>query len=344
MDAVRSQNRLAARAPENEAESDKRARRADRGLSDDTSLSYAACTGISQHIQALRHFIRAQAGQRQPVLLLGERGLKQKQIAQAIHQCGEKYNEPFIAVSTHLLQPAAVHALLFGPGGILRHNQAGTVFLAGTAELLSLLQRQLTLMLGDEYGWAEPGIHPRLILAITEPDVIRRMEAPLLLAIRDALHSSTLSLLPLRERREDIPVLISHLTARLAVRLQRGTCQVTTTAITRLTEYDWPRNIDELEAVLESIISHLPPQRIESHLLPEPVCQSSLLSLLTIRQDYQQTVSVFEQRLIEAALRQADGVQVRAADLLGLRVQTLNAKIKRSRELLNLAKSLREAR
>jgi DNA-binding NtrC family response regulator len=105
-------------------------------------------------------------------------------------------------------------------------------------------------------------------------------------------------------------------------------------------EFAWERNIDELEAVLESAINILPPRQIEEAQLPARIRHAKLRSIPNEGVDLPGIVDDFERTLIETALKQAGGSQTKASRLLGLRVQTLNMKLKRYDEQ---GRSLRQA-
>jgi len=137
---------------------------------------------------------------------------------------------------------------------------------------------------------------------------------------------------PLRERSEDIPYLVAHLLDRLTKRLGRGPHEIDAVAMKVLSEYYWENNIDELEATLESAVACTLPHRIDESVLPPRVRYAGLKAIPTSGIDLPQMVDDFERNLIETALRQTNGNQTKAAHLLGLRVQTLNMKLKRFAE------------
>jgi DNA-binding NtrC family response regulator len=99
-----------------------------------------------------------------------------------------------------------------------------------------------------------------------------------------------------------------------------------------LSDYPWEGNIDELEAALESAIGATQPQLIDESLLPSRVRYAALKAIPSSGIDLPQMVDDFERGLIDTALRQTNNNQTKAATLLGLRVQTLNMKLKRFKE------------
>src|SRR5262249_26387332 len=149
----------------------------------------------------------------------------------------------------------------------------------------------------------------------------------------EQLRLSSFPLKPLRERSEDIPYLIDHLASRIARRLGKEEREVADEAMRMLIDYLWERNIDELELVIESMLVNAPPPRIDEHQLPDRIRYWSLRTISPSGIDLPTVVGDYERSLIETALRQTGGNQTKAGRLLGLRVQTLNMKLKRFAEL-----------
>ena len=135
---------------------------------------------------------------------------------------------------------------------------------------------------------------------------------------------------PLRERSEDIPDLVNLCAGRLARRLGRGEIVIQREMLESLVAYDWLENFDELEGVLESAIRHAPPLEITEAMLPPRVRFAGFHRIPEEGISLREAVEQFEKSLITAALQQTGGVQTRAAQLLGLRLQTLSMKLKRS--------------
>jgi DNA-binding NtrC family response regulator len=99
-----------------------------------------------------------------------------------------------------------------------------------------------------------------------------------------------------------------------------------------LSDYVWEGNIDELDGAVECAISNTRPQQIDESLLPSRIRYSSLKAIPGSGIDLPEMVDDFERGLIETALRQTGGNQTKASAILGLRVQTLNMKLKRFSE------------
>ncbi len=301
----------------------------------DCILEEEACfIGVSQHVAQLKEFVTARAAQSQPVLLIGEPGLHYEQVARAIHQVSGKPPHSFCTVDTRAYNAAALNELLFSPAGLVESCRDVTIFIDEVSKFsLSLLYRFAILVEGlDQRTRAGATTGSRLILAASEnrPDPYARNES--LMDLVGVLQPIVFKLKPLRERSEDIPYLVVYLADRIACRLHKGRHNISSEALAQLAAYDWPGNIDELETVLESVIAHTPPPEISETLLPSRIRGTKFGQIPEEGINLFQAVADYEQGLIAQALRQAGGKQSAAAQLLGLRPQTLNTKLKRSHD------------
>ena len=287
--------------------------------------------GVSEHINELKDFTNEQATGNEPVLLVGERGLRQEQIARALHQSSENRLEPFLAIDVRGLDIDALNRLLFGRRGVVQALKRGTLYINDLMRLPAILLQRFAIHI-EEQRWRPQSSFSskqRLIFATETAEIERTAENRLAYVLVEQFRSSSFFLKPLRERSEDIPYLVEHLTKRIAKRLGKGEHGVTPDVMLKLTEYSWERNIDEIESVLESMISSAPPPSIDETSLPARVRHARLQTIPPEGIDLPRLVDDFEQSLIETTLRQTKGNQTLAAQLLHLRVQTLNMKIKR---------------
>src|SRR5919201_3552002 len=104
--------------------------------------NYECFIGVSTNVSDLKQFISVQASQPHPTLLIGERGLRQEQIARLLHQASAHWAQPFFSVNAHSLSGDALHNLLFGPRGVIEACQRGTIYLNELASLPLLLQQR----------------------------------------------------------------------------------------------------------------------------------------------------------------------------------------------------------
>jgi DNA-binding NtrC family response regulator len=291
--------------------------------------------GVSQHIQALKEFVSVQSQHTTggAVLLIGERGLRQEQIARVLHHASEHWNKPFFAVNAHGVSGDALHELLFGvPGrpGVLETVRQGTIYINELTCLTPLLQQRFAVYLEEQRWRKQPGkVGQRLVFATECHPEERTAENRIAYGLIELLRPSSFTLAPLRQRSEDVPYLARHLAARLAKKLQKGESAIAPGALRTLMEYDWRQNIDELETVLESALTSLPPHQVTEDFLPAHVRFARLRSIPPEGIDLPNLVDDFERSLIVTALQQSGNSQTKASKLLGLRVQTLNMKLKR---------------
>ncbi|MGH9847476.1 MAG: sigma-54-dependent transcriptional regulator [Blastocatellia bacterium] len=293
--------------------------------------NYECFAGISTNVADLKRFIGVQAVQMHPVLLIAERGLRQEQIARVLHQASAQWGQPFFAVNAHGLSGEALHNLLFGPQGVIETVRNGTVFINELTHLPLLLQQRFAVYM-EEQRWSERGGHQwrqRLVFASEWNPAERNAENRIAYGLVEMLRSFSFRIKPLRERSEDIPCIAKHLVARISQHSNKGLHELTPEALLALSEYEWEGNLDELESVLESAVGCLPPQQISEETLPSRIRYARLKSIPPDGVDLPQIVDDFERNLIATALQQCGGSQTRASKLLGLRVQTLNMKLKR---------------
>ncbi len=291
----------------------------------------AGLIGVSQYVKELRSFVTGQALRQQPVLLYGEQGLRPEQVARAIHQAGGKPADSFHAVDGRPYNETELYELLFAPTGLVENCQGGTIFMDEAAGLALPLLYQMAvpverLQLRSRYN-AVIGV--RLVLAVSERAAEQPMSNTFYTQLLATLQPAVFRLRPLRERSEDIPYLVSYLAGHVARRLGKGRHTIPTGTMMLLTAYAWQGNIDELEAVLESMIAHTPPPEVSEALLPPRIRQAQVWNIPEGGVNLFEAVERYEGGLIAQALRQTGGKQNAAAQLLGIRPQTLNAKLKR---------------
>ncbi len=293
--------------------------------------NYECFTGVSPNVSDLKKFIGVQASQTQPVLLIGERGSRQEQVARVLHQASAQWAQPFFAINAHGLSPEGLHNILFGSQGMIETVKQGTIYINDLTSLPLLLQQRFAVYLEEQRWRARGGIGggQRLVFASEWNPADRTAENRIAYGLVEMLRPFSFIIKPLRERSEDIGYLAKHLVARIAQKLNKGAHEITPDALNALMEYNWEGNIDELESVLESVISCLPPQQVNESVLPSRIRYARLKSIPPDGIDLPQIIDDFERGLIATALEQSGGSQTRASKLLGLRVQTLNMKLKR---------------
>jgi DNA-binding NtrC family response regulator len=173
------------------------------------------------------------------------------------------------------------------------------------------------------------------IIAATNMDLRRMMEEG---RFREdlfyRLHVISIQLPPLRDRKDDIPLLVQHFLAKYCDDNRRVDLELTPEATELLMAYDWAGNVRELENVVERAVVLTTGSRIGVELMPEYVRKPPSLPTPQFVMpaegiSFKDVISDFEKRLIESTLETAGGIQKRAAELLHIKPTTLNEMIKR---------------
>ncbi|HWP90898.1 MAG TPA: sigma-54 dependent transcriptional regulator [Thermodesulfobacteriota bacterium] len=291
-----------------------------------------------------RVFEKASAAARSdaPVFIVGETGTGKELLAKAIHIKSDRGNQPFVAVNCAAIPKELMESELFGhkkgafTGAVRDHDglfvaaNRGTIFLDEIGEMPKDLQVKLLRVLQESrvrpVGHStEVSVDTRVIAASN-----RTIEELKNTYLREDLFFRlavvVIELPPLRERREDIPLLTEHFIRKLNQKYSRNIKGVSEGVLTSIYQYDFPGNIRELENLLEGIIAVSPPDKqtivekdLKAHLLwqEKKASEHMLLSL-----------DKLEKFALEQALRESQGNKSKAAEILGISRDTLYRKLK----------------
>ncbi len=303
--------------------------------------------GRSAPMERVYETIRNAASARSTVLIVGESGTGKELVAKALHRLSPRAAGPFVTVNSGSLPPDLLESNLFGhvrgsftgavadkkglfkvaDGGTIFFDEIGTVPPDTQAKLLRVLQEREFMPVGA----VEPVRADVRVVAATNADLLHFVADG---RFREDLYYRlcviTIHLPPLRERKEDIPLLVEALVARAAAENGRALPPVTPNAMKALLDHDWPGNVRELENVLERALI-LGPGVIDVDQLPEAVRRSvpRPAALPPDGLSFKEAVASYEKALLSAALDRSSGVQKRAAELLRLKPTTLNEMLKR---------------
>ncbi len=309
--------------------------------------SFRELVGRSASMERVFETVRQAAASRSTILVTGESGTGKELVAKALHRLSPRAAGPFITVHSGALPPDLLESNLFGhvrgsftgavadkkglfkaaDGGTIFFDEIGTVPIDTQAKLLRVLQeREFTPV-----GAVEP-IHSDVrVIAATNADLTKAVaEGRFREDLFYRLCVITVNLPPLRERKDDVPLLVETLLARAATENGRAVPSVTPAAMKALLDHDWPGNVRELENVLERalVLGH---GVIDLDQLPDAVRRSVPRAAAFPAEglNFKDAVGAYERALLAAALARANGVQKRAAELLGLKPTTLNEMLKR---------------
>ncbi|MDQ3907753.1 MAG: sigma-54 dependent transcriptional regulator, partial [Acidobacteriota bacterium] len=242
--------------------------------------------GSSAALERVAKQARAVADTSATVLLAGENGTGKEVLARAVHEESPRRDGPFVAVSCAALPEQLIESELFGhekgaftgatatKKGRFELADGGTLFLDEIGELTPPVQVKLLRVLQERSferlgGTKTVAVDIRLIAA-SNRDLEREVEAGRFRQdLFYRLNVVPLTLPPLRERREDIPVLAAHFAARAAEKHNRPAPNLEPALIEALTEYDFPGNVRELENLIERLVVLSPSPRLGTEHLPE---------------------------------------------------------------------------
>jgi DNA-binding NtrC family response regulator len=297
--------------------------------------------GKSPAMQDIYSKIEQVADTKTTVLITGESGTGKELVARALHYNSARRERPFIALNSAALPETLIESELFGHekgsftdaqsrrigqfelanGGTLFLDEIGDLSPATQAKLLRVLQEREFTRVG---GTQPIKVDVRIITATNKhlDDLVKRE------AFREDLYYRinvvVLHLPPLRDRREDIPLLAQHILAKRAEGGGRPAQEFTKEALELLTAYSWPGNVRELENVIEQALIWSRGKPIEREHLPAGLVQASLRSeppgadLPPGQVSLEKSVLEFERKMILDALQRTGYVQTRAAALLGI--------------------------
>lgn len=292
-------------------------------------------TGASPAIQRVVDQIRHVAPTRAMVLIEGERGSGKSRVARAIHHGSARRGGPFVRISLGALGAQAEEAIFEGAPSALEAADHGTLFLGEIERASASLQARLLGAIrgrGDDASGLERRADVR-ILAATEHDLTARAGQfrPELL---ERLGAVRIALPPLRERREDIPLLVRSFLQDANRAHARRIGGVTQGALERLEAYDWPGNVAELRDQIESmVLAAHGRRRLDLSDLPTSFRAASRAgaALASPALAPGMTVEEAARHLIAATLRHTGGHKPRAAAMLGIGLRTLYRKIRQYR-------------
>ncbi|WP_338865913.1 sigma-54-dependent Fis family transcriptional regulator [Myxococcus stipitatus] len=292
--------------------------------------------GASRVMRALGEAARRAANSAAPVVLHGEPGTGKTQLARVIHARSPRALEPLVVVDCRQ-PPESVEEALFGrasaPGrppvasALLRADQ-GSLLLQHVEALSRSSAERLTRLLARRVAPARQGgeepVDVRLLVTSEAPIALQGTRGEVEASLERALKGFELEVPPLRERRQDVLVLLERFLSRAARRVRREPPTLGPEAKRLLTDYSWPQNVRELELVAERLGLLYAGGRVGALHLPPEVQQGSTA---TDAQTLQARVGRLERDAIAEALRESGGKKVRAAALLGISRPTLDKKM-----------------
>jgi DNA-binding NtrC family response regulator len=305
--------------------------------------------GKSDSMLRIFDLVAQVASSRSTVLIQGESGTGKEVIAKAVHLHSQRKDQPFVPVNTGSMPSDLLESTLFGhvkgaftsavasKKGLFEVADKGTIFLdeIGTmgletqSKILRVLQDKKFMHLG---GVQEIQVDVR-ILAATNVDLRQLVkEGRFREDLFYRLNVITVDLPPLRQRKEDIPLLVDHFLRKYSEENERPLRRITPDALRPLMNYSWPGNVRELENVMERAVVLSNGTEIREDLLPDHILgRNSVLPVL----EHSPDASLFdileqcERRIIMDVLEKCNWNQTETAERFKVPLSTLNQKIKR---------------
>jgi transcriptional regulator with GAF, ATPase, and Fis domain len=300
--------------------------------------------GESAPMKDVYQFLKRVAPTDSNVLLQGESGTGKELAARAIHRNSPRSDKPFLAINCAAIPEGLLESELFGhergaftgavalKKGRLEMANGGVVFLDEIGELAPALQVKLLRVLQEREFERVGGIRPisvdiRLIAA-TNQDLMQAVKAG---TFRNDLfyRLNVLSLMmpPLRDRREDIPMLAKHFVDKYVKKSNTRGKKLSLEAMACLAKYDWPGNVRELENALEHAMVLSTSESIQPDDLPESILEKGLPSNAEGAR-YHSQVKELKKQLILDALEETKRNYTEAANVLGVHVNYLHRLIR----------------
>jgi len=301
----------------------------------------------SQGMIELLEWVERAAAYKTTVLITGESGTGKEVIARAVHAQSPRRDDAFVAVNCGAIPENLLESELFGHArgaftgadrarrGLFAEADGGTLFLDEVGELPLPLQVKLLRVLQEEEVRPVGESKPRKVDVRVIAATARDLDA----AVRDGafredlfyrLDVVRLAVPALRERRDDIPLLVDHFLASFRASLGKPVRTTTDEAMDRLTRYAWPGNVRELENVMERAVILADGDRVGLAELPPAVVEAPAAAADAASTDYslKRARRTAEAHAIQRALAATEGNRTHAARLLGISHRALLYKIK----------------
>jgi DNA-binding NtrC family response regulator len=312
---------------------------------------FSGIIGRSPRMKQVFDLIIQAAPSRSTILVTGESGTGKELVARAIHSNSPRAERAFVTVNSGNLPPDLLESTLFGhvkgaftgavypkkglcdlaDKGSIFFDEIGNIPAETQAKLLRVMQEREFMRLG---GMDTIKIDVRIIAA-TNCDLRQMVEDG---RFREdlyyRLHVINIFLPPLRDRKDDIPVLAQHFLEKYGEENNKTGMELAAEALDLMMDYDWPGNVRELENVIERAVvlsnaMRIGPELIPEHIRTAPAFRIPKFVVPPEGISFKDVITNVEKRLIESTLEAAGGVQKRAAELLKIKPTTLNEMIKR---------------
>ena len=312
------------------------------------TFAYQEIITESQKMKEILSMVKRIAPSDASVLIQGESGTGKELIAKAIHSASDKKDKSFIAFNVAALSENLVESELFGYEkgaftgadkrriGKFEQADGGTLFIDEIGDISPKIQVKLLRVLQEKKFERVGGIVPvnvdvRIITA-TNRDLEKSIKEGL---FREdffyRINVVSINLPPLRERKEDIPILVKHFQQKYSIRNKKNISDISRNTLSELIRYDFPGNIRELENIIERAVLLCRSNIIESDDIALPRTEDIDIKGLNLTNGINiiDEVEKFEKQIIINMIKITDGNQSEAARRLGINEKTLRYKLKK---------------
>ncbi len=333
------------------AEERERLKAENRRLREEVNREYSLGSIISknQRMMEIFNLVRRVSEFKTTVLILGESGTGKELIARAIHTCSQRRNAPFVAVNCGAIPENLLESELFGhvkgaftdassaKAGLFEQADGGTLFLDEIGEMpLSLQVKLLRVLEGEEIRRVGANSSRKInirVLSATSKDLAGEAAAG---RFREDLYFRlnvfSVTLPPLRERMEDLPLLVEHFLQKFGDKLEKPGLVCSQEVMRALLDYPWPGNVRELENCLERAVVLCDGEQVKLDCLPDALRSRSSKTPPSMLQLDTYSIKIAEERLerdlIQRALKKTNGNRTHAARLLEISHRALLYKLK----------------
>jgi two-component system response regulator PilR (NtrC family) len=316
-----------------------------------TQAKQRVLIGTSPAMQRVYDLMAQVAATKTSVLVCGESGTGKELVARGIHEQSERREKPFVAVNCGAIPENLLESELFGhvkgaftgavsnKPGLFEVAHGGTLFLDEVGELPQTLQVKLLRALQEKQvrrvgGNADTSVDVRIVTA-TNRDLLAEAQAG---RFREDLYYRLnviqITLPPLRERMEDVPLLAQHFLEKFAREQGRPLCRLSEAALARILAHDFPGNVRELENTIERAGALCRGDEIGAELLPSALLAArpgpaAGTQLPAAGASLDDMMEAFEREVLLAALAKTGGVKKRAAQLLGITFRSMRYRLEK---------------
>lgn len=313
--------------------------------------SFGNIVGKSKKMKGVYELIETVAPRDATVLIIGESGTGKELIANAIHYNSPRKDKPFVKFSCAALAESLLESELFGHEkgaftGAIKERRGrfelannGSIFLDDIDDIPLSMQTKLLRVLQEKEiekvgGTKTIKVDIRIVCA-TKVDLLKlAKQGKFREDLYYRLNIVPINLPPLRERKEDIPLIVDHLLNKYCSKQDKKT--FSPEAMKLLMDYNWPGNVRELENVIERTVTLIRNQEITAQDMPdflisspEKLCDQHLIDIMAEAVSFEEAIKDMEKRLLILALEKAGGNKSEAARILKMKRETLRDKVEK---------------